>query len=302
MSPHHRSIVTLLFVMTLWGSTFVVTKAAIAELPPLTLAFARVAIGALVLLPFALLRYRRSATSGLPWRALIVLGILGVALYYTAFNLSMQYTTATQGALVQSCIPAMTALIAVLWFGERASRTRIAGITLSVIGVLIVLSGAAGRPDQPDHSAEVTTTLLGNLLMFSTVVAWGLYTSLAKRVAAFDPVVTTTCITGIGALLLLPAALFELAGRELPQLSINAWLSVAYLGALASGLAYMLYNNALRHMDASEVGVYTNLIPVVGVITGLVVLRDPLSLQAIAGGIVVMAGVWITGSEQRAAR
>lgn len=289
--------------MTLWGSTFVVTKAAIAELPPLTLAFARVAVGALVLLPFALLRYRRSATSGLPWRALIVLGTLGVALYYTAFNLSMQYTSATQGALVQSCIPAMTALIAVLWFGERASRTRIVGITLSVVGVLIVLSGAADPADQSNRSADATATaLLGNLLMFSTVVAWGLYTSLAKRVAAFDPVVTTTCITGIGALLLLPAALFELAGRELPQLSINAWLSVAYLGILASGVAYMLYNDALRHMDASEVGVYTNLIPVVGVITGLVVLRDPLSAQAIAGGVVVMAGVWITGSEQPASR
>lgn len=302
MSPRHRSIITLLFIMTVWGSTFVVTKAAIAELPPLTLAFARVAIGALVLLPFALLRHRRSAVTGLPWPALVMLGIVGVALYYMAFNMSLQYTSATQGALVQSCIPAMTALIAVLWFGERASRTRTVGIALSVIGVLIVFSGAADQSDQSNHAGDSTAALLGNLLMFATVIAWGLYTSLAKRVAAFDPVVTTACITGIGAILLLPAALYELSlsGRGLPQLSLNAWVSVLYLGVLASGAAYMLYNNALRHMDASEVGVYTNLIPVVGVITGLVVLRDPLSMRAVVGGIVVMAGVWITGSERQA--
>lgn len=291
-SPHHRSIITLLFVMTIWGSTFVVTKAAITELPPLALAFARVAIGALVLLPFACLRYRRSAVRGLPWRALAVLGLLGVALYYVAFNLAMQYTSATQGALVQSCNPAMTALIAVLWFGERASRTRIVGIALSVVGVLIVFSGGSGAP------GAASSALSGNLLMFFTVIALGLYTSLARRVAGFDPVVTTACITGIGAVLLLPVALFELAGRELPQLSTNAWLSVVYLGVLASGVAYMLYNAALRHMDASEAGVYTNLIPVVGVITGLVVLHEPLSLRAISGGLVVMAGVWITGSER----
>lgn len=299
LSPRHRSIITLLFVMTLWGSTFVVTKSAIAELPPLTLAFARVAIGALVLLPFAWLRHRRSAETALPWRALAILGFVGVALYYVLFNLSMKYTSATQGALVQSCIPAMTALIAVLWFGERASRTRIVGIALSISGVLIVFSGAPEQSGQADHAGAAGTALLGNLLMFATVIAWGLYTSLAKRVAAFDPVVTTACITGIGALLLLPAALFELAGSGLPQLSINGWLSVLYLGVLASGAAYMLYNDALRHMDASEVGVYTNLIPVVGVITGLVVLHDPLTIRAVAGGIVVMAGVWITGSERR---
>jgi drug/metabolite transporter (DMT)-like permease len=296
LSHRHRSIITLLFVMAIWGSTFVVTKAAIAELPPLTLAFARVAIGSLVLTPFAWLRYRRSASPGLPWRALAVLGLVGVALYYVAFNLSLQYTSATQGALVQSCIPAMTALIAVLWFGERASRTRILGIALSVVGVLIVFSG---NSDQTNHPGNASDVLLGNLLMFATAAAWGLYTSLAKRVAAFDPVVTTTCITGIGAVLLLPAALFELAGRELPAPSTSAWLSVLYLGALASGAAYMLYNNALRHMDASEVGVYTNLIPVVGVIAGLVLLHDPLSMRAVIGGLVVMAGVWITGSERR---
>lgn len=297
MSPHRRSVITLLFVMTLWGSTFVVTKAAIVELPPLTLAFARVAIGALVLLPFAWLRHRRSVEPGLPWRALTVLGFVGVALYYVAFNISMQYTSATQGALVQSCIPAMTALIAVLWFGERASRTRIVGIALSVGGVLIVFSGTS---DQANHSVDASTALLGNLLMFLAVIAWGFYTSLAKRVAAFDPVVTTACITGIGAILLLPAMLFELAGSDLPQLSAKGWLSVLYLGTLASGAAYMLYNNALRHMDASEVGVYTNLIPIVGVIAGLIVLHDPLSIRAVVGGIIVMAGVWITGSQRRA--
>jgi len=283
--------------MSIWGSAFAVTKAAIVELPPLTLGFVRVAIGALVLLPFAVVRYRASAAKGLPWSALAVLGFVGVALYYVAFNLSMQYVSATQGALVQSCIPAMTALVAVLWFGERASRRRSLGIALSIAGVLIVVSGGADTADSPGSAG---TLLIGNVLMFATVIAWALYTSLAKRVAAFDPVVTTACITGIGAILLFPAALFELAGRDLPQLSVGGWLSVLYLGTLASGAAYMLYNDALRHMDASEAGVYTNLIPVVGVITGLVVLHEPISIRALLGGLVVMGGVWITGSERRA--
>ena len=59
----------------------------------------------------------------------------------------------------------------------------------------------------------------------------------------------------------------------------------------------MLYNAALQHMDASEAGVYTNLIPIVGVSTGLV-LGEPLSQRAIIGGFVVFAGVWLTGLQR----
>jgi drug/metabolite transporter (DMT)-like permease len=78
--------------------------------------------------------------------------------------------------------------------------------------------------------------------------------------------------------------------------NLQGWLGMAYLGAGASGLAYMLYSAALRHVDASEAGVYTNLIPIVGVVTGMM-LGEPLSLRAIAGGLVVLVGVWLTSRQ-----
>ncbi|HWK50840.1 MAG TPA: DMT family transporter, partial [Steroidobacter sp.] len=77
------------------------------------------------------------------------------------------------------------------------------------------------------------------------------------------------------------------------------WVELLYLGIIASGMAYLLYNASLRHLDASEVGVYTNLIPIVGVLTGVVVLGEPLSARAILGGLVVMLGVWITSRSER---
>jgi drug/metabolite transporter (DMT)-like permease len=129
------------------------------------------------------------------------------------------------------------------------------------------------------------------------VVAWGLYTSLAKRVAHLDAVVVTAIIAALGALMLLPLAVFETATRGWPTLSLLDGLAVLYLGAIASGAAYMLYNYALRHMDASQAGVYTNLIPVVGVITGVIVLGEELSLRAFIGGAIVMLGVWITSRQ-----
>lgn len=288
MTSRPLAIVALLAVMVVWGSTFVVTKAGIAELPPLTMAFIRVSIGALVLLPIAVPRMRASQAP-LPWKSIWAMGLVGVTLYYVVFNSSLAYTSASQGALVQSSIPAVTALIAVLWLREAASRMRVFGIALSIAGVLIVFAGgstqASGAAPQP---------VLGNLLMFASVVCWGWYTAMAKRVAESDAIVVTTWVTGIGAALLLPLAVHELWGQPLPRPNAGALLGVAYLGVFASGAGYVLYNFALKGMAASQVGVFTNLIPIVGVLTGVIALGEPLAWQAIVGGIVVMLGVWLT--------
>lgn len=286
MSQRAIAVVTLVAVMIVWGSTFVITKAAIMELPPLTLAFVRVTIGALVLVPFALPRI--GSARDLPWRWLWAMGSIGVALYYVVFNLALVFTSASQGALVQSSIPAVTACIAMRWLGERASRKRVLGIALSIAGVIVVFAQGT------QNNAAAPSPTLGNLLMFASVVTWGLYTAMAKRVAGYDSMLITSVVTAIGSLLLLPLAAVELWHREMPTPSTDAWLGASYLGVCASGAGYLLYNYSLKHMAASQVGVFTNLIPIVGVLTGVIALGEPLSWQAIAGGVIVMVGVVLT--------
>jgi drug/metabolite transporter (DMT)-like permease len=278
--------------MVVWGSAFAVTKGLIEFWPPFTLALVRVGIGTLVLMPLAIARHQRGTR--LPLGTIWFMGLLGVTLYYLTFNLAMVYVSASQGALVQASIPAMTALVAVLWLRERATTLRWLGIALSVGGVLIVFSGNGSAPGQ--------SPLLGNFLMFASVVCWALYTALAKRVAGFEPLVITVSVMGAGTLLLVPFSAYEIMKAGLPPLPMTGWLGMLYLGIVASGLAYALYNASLRHLDASAVGVYTNLIPVVGVLTGIVFLGEPLSLRAILGGAIVMLGVWITSRSERSDR
>jgi drug/metabolite transporter (DMT)-like permease len=293
MQSHLASIVMLLVTMVIWGSTFVVTKGVNEQVQPFTLALVRVAIGAVVLLGCALIRQARggnhSPWPALPWGTMIAMALIGVVLYYAVFNYALVYTSASQGALVQSCIPAMTALVAVVWLREHASAMRWAGIGLSMIGVLIVFSGGA---DAESGSAS----LLGNVLMFISAVLWGIYTSMAKRVAKYDPLQVTAGIVAAGAVMLVPLAAFEVGAGGMPGVDLQAWLGMAYLGAGASGVAYLMYSAALKHVDASEAGVYTNLIPIVGVITGMM-LGDPLSARAIIGGLVVLVGVWLTSRQ-----
>lgn len=287
MSRRIVAIAALLTVMVIWGSTFVVTKSAIAELSPVALAFVRVSLGALVMLPFAVRRWS-AAGFALPWQRLWAMALLGAALYYLVFNWSLALTSASQGALVQSSTPAVTALLAALWLNERASGLRALGIALSIVGMLIVFAeGARERPGAP-------APMLGNALMFAAVVCLSGYTALARRLAQYDSAVVTACVMGLAALMLLPFAAWEALSAGLGQVGYAAWLDAAYLGVVATGIAYLFYNYALRHMAASQVGVFTNLIPIVGVLSGVIAFGEPLSWQAILGGLVVMAGVALT--------
>src|SRR5690606_6550093 len=107
-----------------------------------------------------------------------LMGLLGVAMYYLLFNLGLVYVSASQGALIQASIPAMTALVAVLWLRERATGLRWLGIAMSIAGVLIVFSGGSSGSE----SGSGASSQSGTILMFASVTCWALYTALAKRV------------------------------------------------------------------------------------------------------------------------
>ncbi|HEX4973081.1 MAG TPA: DMT family transporter [Steroidobacteraceae bacterium] len=297
MQSHLASILMLLVTMVIWGSTFAVTKSVNDQVQPFTLAFIRVAIGAVVLLAGAFVRQVRGGAhsnwSALPWGRMLAMALIGVVVYYAVFNYSLVYTSAAQGALVQSCIPAMTALFAVALLREHASMLRWTGIVLSMVGIVIVFSGSIEQPG--------SASLAGNFLMFLSAVLWGLYTSMAKRVANHDALQVTSGILAAGALLLVPLAALEVGAAGMPHVTLKGWLGLAYLGAGASGIAWMLYSAALKHVDASEAGVYTNLIPIVGVVTG-VLLGEPLSARAVVGGMVVLVGVWLTSRQPNVGR
>jgi drug/metabolite transporter (DMT)-like permease len=221
-----------------------------------------------------------------PWKTLILMAIVGVALYYVLFNLALAYTSASQTALIQSAFPAIVAVMAVFWLRERVTRQRFAGIALAIVGVVLIVA------TQDDAAAR--NPLLGNALAFASVLSWGTYTILAKRISDADPIAVTAVISLIGTVMLVPAALIENADVSLSSIPRDGWLAILYLGGLASAASYLLYSRALRDIDASLVGAYINLAPVIGVVSGVLVLGEALTTTAILGGVMVLAGVWLS--------
>ncbi len=289
--PHRNyALASLIFVMIVWGGTYAVTKAAVREIPPLSLAVLRYLIAAAVLVPIAIARGGlMRLPRPLPIAPLVLMGLTGIAILTVGFNYGLIYGSASQGALVYALGPAAVAVAAVLGLGEALSRRRVAGIALSIAGAaLVVAFGEMGR--------TASRPLLGALCMLAGVVAWAYYTVIAKRLAEADQVVVIAWVSIIGMAMLLPFAAIELAQGQMPRPTPAGWLGVLFLGALASALAYVVYSWALCYLDASTVGAYFTLDPIVGVITAVVFFGEVLRPGQIGGGVIALVGMWLAAS------
>lgn len=287
MSRRATAILSLIFVMGIWGSAFSVTKAAIAEVPPVLIAFLRFALAAAILLPLTLIR--RGSSPRMPkrqWVRVAAMGLSGFTLFQAGSNIAQTYTTATQAAIIQSIIPVLTVILAALVLRERPTGRRVAGIALSLVGVFAVVLAAA-----PSESAR--SPLLGGAIMLGAVGMWAIYTVIAKRLAGADLLDVTAYSTAFGALFLLPMALVESGGQALPGISAGGWLSIAYLGVMSSALANLLYNRSLAHLEANQAATFINLVPIVGVLVAVLFLGEPVIGWQLAGGAVTLLGVWL---------
>ena len=292
MSPRARAIAGLVLVMTMWGSTYAVTKSAIAEVPPWLFALLRFGVACAILLPLAQLRGGPALLAKPPpLRALGLLGLTGVAVFSLCINLGLVYTTATAGALLQGSVPACTAVLATLILGERIGRVHTVGIAVSAVGVAVVVLAGERREDAPNP-------LLGNLLILVAVLCWSTYTVLARRLRHADQVAVTAYSTLAGTLMLVPAATYDLVVQPPGPLSQVAWLQVLYLGVGCGAVGYLLYNRALRFLGASQTASFVNLTPVVGVLCGTLFLGEALVPAQLLGGLLVLAGVSLSTRSQ----
>lgn len=283
------AVLAVVLCTTIWGTTYVATKVVLPEIPPFTLAFFRFVIATAIMAPFAWKYWRTGHGRALPWKRLVLMGLTGVALYFMFQNLGLVYTTASAAALIQGAIPAITILLAGVFLKERLGLWRVSGVSLSVAGVVLIVLAS-------EQSGGAPAPLLGNLLMLGSSLAWGVYTITGKVVhESFPSLLTTAISTAVGTLFLLPPFLGEIFLQGFGPVSPAVWLNVFYLGAVASGLTFILWNYGLQALDAGETGNYINLVPVVAVASAVLLLGEPVRTPQVLGGLLVLAGVYLTG-------
>jgi drug/metabolite transporter (DMT)-like permease len=267
------------FCILVWGLSFSVTRGAVRQIPPLTLACLRFLLAGVLLW----LMTRRQAVALRPgdgkWVGALTLS--GVTLYFAFENMGLKLTTASHGSLIIATIPLGTELV-VAW-----RQRRWPGVA-TWLGSLVALGGVAFLVGRDRGAASAA----GDLLMFGAVGCWIAYTFLIQHLAGRYPnLLLTAWIMLAGAVSLLPAAALELLFYPWPRPDAAAWGQVLFLGIVCSALGYDLWNRAVPVLGPSAINTLIYFIPLVGVAGGIVFLDEPLTLNLFIGGALVCFGV-----------
>ncbi|MFC4769570.1 DMT family transporter [Effusibacillus consociatus] len=282
----YRAWLLLVFCNLFWAGNYVFGKYVIEEVPPLWITFSRWLLALFLLFPIAwFLEKPDWKKAGQAWLPLVGMGILGGIGYNLLLYSALEYTTATNAALVSALNPAVIVLFSVLLLGERISTTQFAGFVVSLVGVLVILTkGSLGQIFDADYNR-------GDLLMVASVVVWTFYSIIGKRLGNIPPITATAVSTLFAVLIMAPFALAQ--GIDLTGIGPLAVTGILYMVIFPSVGSFVFWNMSVRAIGASQAGIFLNFIPVFTAIIS-VILGEEITGTQIWGGLLVFAGVYLT--------
>lgn len=283
MTERAKAFAALVLSNMIWGSSVVATRIAGGVIPPVTLCFLRFMTASLIMGTVWLTSKNRQVPHGRDLVLVLVTGAVGVSVYYMLENRGIMLTSASMAAMIAGSYPAITLLLGVLFFHEKATAGKITGIVLALCGIALLSWQADGQ----------ASSALGIFFLLVDGLIWALYNYVVKSISDdLSPFTITFFQALTGTLLFVPFLFAE--SRAGIELSTSAVGCVLYLGIAASTAAYLLYNYGLRNVSAFAAAALLNLIPVSGTVLSALILHEVISARAGLGGILVIAGVMIS--------
>jgi drug/metabolite transporter (DMT)-like permease len=287
-----RHVLMLLALAALWGASFMFIKICVRELAPTTLVCLRLGIGSLVLAPFAFARlgvrrFVRETRSALG--PLVVVGLVNSSVPITAISWAEKRLDSGLTAVIQASAPLFTALLAIRFSrSEVVTGGRLIGLFVGFAGVALLVGA------QPSGNVVAALAVTFSALCYAVAALYS-----ARMLADVPPLVTAVVALAAAALSLLPFALAQLPA------SFPSWEIVASLLALSVGgtsVGYVLYYALLSGAGASRSILITYLVPAIALAYGALLLGEPVTVAAVVGLALVLAGVALGSGVVRVTR
>lgn len=285
-----------MLVQVAFGGLAVASKFALPFVPPLALAFCRLASAAFVLVAVERLLVRSRMPPGKDLAKFALFALLGVVLNQGLFLTGLRYTTATNAILLIATIPAFTLLVAVLLGHDKARPLKLAGLALSFCGVAVLVFGKGASFGRSD--------LVGDLLVVLNSLSYSTYLVLSRpTLTRYDPLTLISWVFVFGTVEMGLVAAPQLWSVDWRALTTPAWLGFTYAIVIGTIVAYTLNNWVLRHKSASHVASFVYLQPLVGALAAWWLLSERPGRTTLVAGALILAGVALAGRSvgQRAA-
>lgn len=273
-----------------WGASYMATAVAYETTGPLQLGMIRAVLAAALFFGFRLLTSKRDsiAARDLPRTALA--GLFGGTLYFACQNTGLAMTSSSNAALITSSYPAIIFVMECLYRRRIPPFRQIAGVLIAIGGVLL-LTGLGASASEKSGAGS----LLGDILLISAGVMWGFYCLINQKLSErYSPSLLTGWQMLFGAVFFVPFVIGE--GHAWIMPTARSLSAVLFLSVGCSLLSFLAYNYALTGISVTAAATLLNLQPVVGVLCSWAFLGETVTLRQIAGGAVIVAGVWLSSS------
>lgn len=290
--------IEVLFAVVVWGASFIATKIGLQDVTPITVVWMRFGMGVLILGVTVIARKEFAWPARNEWAYFALLGLLGITWHQWLQSTGLVTAQASTTAWIVATTPIFMALLGWLVLNERLTAVQVAGTGLAALGVLVVVSdgdlgsifgGQFGTP--------------GDYLIMLSAPNWAIFSTLSRRGLQKHPAARMMFyVMGFGWLF---SSIYFFAGGHFSQISnltADGWIGIAFLGIFCSGLAYIAWYDGLQAIAASQVGAFLYLEPLVAVVVAAVILSEPITLASLAGGAVILLGVYLVNRPRRGKR
>lgn len=296
-------------VAAIWGAALTIIKATLEFFPFVIFLTYRFFLTSLIMIPVLVILYEgKKLLPHLPQNYLlkkdfwlfIFVGLLGSSINLTLLFWGIENTTALSASLIYISTPVLVIATAAAFLKEKVTKQEISGLTLAVLGTLaITLSPTVGQDGK-------TGTVLGNLIVWASAVTWVAYVLLAKAELkkGVPPLFLVTVSFFVGFLSLLPLALLQTGSLArlldlVVQQPLGAHLGVWYMALASGALAYWLYQEGQKRIEASEATIFTYLQPLFTAPLALLWLGEKVTIPFLAGASVIVVGVAVAEWKRR---
>jgi len=290
----------LILTMLIWGAAWPVGRVLAAGLPTVSIAVIRYVIVVPVL--FLILRFREGKIhirrEWIP--TLVLLGIFSTTLYQIFFLYGVKYAAASDDSIVIGAGPVMIGVLASVYAQERLTKWKILGLLVGLSGVVLIgfLSPNTGVLNRP----------LGLSLVFFGALSYALYTILLRRFVQktnfnqegihVSSLSINSWMAVFGLIFLAPFSLVEQPWNY--TWNFNSWIGILYLALLSTIVGYYLYIEGVTKIGAGRASIFSNLVPVFGVLTSALILQEAVSVWTVVSLLLILTGVYLVNTKRAA--
>ncbi len=275
-----------------WGSSFLWIKIAVAETGPLTLVSFRILFGLIGLVLIMVARRQNIRMSRSTVLAFIFMGVFNTAVPFVLITWGEQYIASSLAAILNATVPLFTIVLAHFWLNdEKITLPKLVGLVVGFVGVVVLVS----RDFQPEvlRDALAGAGLWGQAAVLLASVSYAVAATFSRRHLRGQPPILQS------GMMLLVANGVMWAVTPVVERPMNfpdtplAWFAILWLGVLGSCLAYVLFFYLMNAWGPTRASLVTYVFPVIGLILGIIFLREPADWRLVVGALLIVGGIGV---------